>query len=86
MATTTIETYDGKGNLVQTRTVEVPVEQTNRDSKRQKLMAARQVFRDNYTNWATLNNTQKDSANRNAQRAIANLIGHVLDDTADAGD
>ena len=86
MAATTNETYDGQGNLLETRTVPIPDAEFNRDSQRQKLETARQTFRDNYANWATLNNAQKDVANRNAQRALGNLLGYILDDTADAGD
>ena len=33
-----------------------------------------------------MTNAQKDNANRNAQRAVANLIGWVLEQTDDAGD
>ena len=86
MATETIETYDGRGNLLETRTVEVPIERANRDSQHQKLEAARQTFRSNYANWAALTNGQKDAANRNAQRALANLIAYLLDHTDDPGD
>ena len=86
MATTTIETYDGRGNLVETRTVTIPDAEVNRDSQRQKLEAARQAFRANYAGWATMNAGAKDAANRNAQRALANLLGYVLEHTADPGD
>ena len=86
MATETVETYDGQGNLLESRVVQIPVERTNRDSQRQKLVAARQAFRDNYANWATLNNAQKDVANRNAQRALGNLLGYILEHTDDPGD
>ena len=86
MATETVQTYDGQGNLVATRVEEIPPERFNRDSQRQKLEAARQTFRDNYANWATMTNAQKDAANRNAQRALGNLLGYVLDQTGDPGD
>lgn len=50
----------------------------NRKASRDLLRQARQAFRDNYTNWASMTAAQKDAANRNAQRAIAGLIGDVL--------
>ena len=86
MATETVETYDGQGNLVDTRVEEISPERFNRDSQRQKLEAARQTFRTNYANWATLTNGQKDAANRNAQRALGNLLGYLLEHTDDPGD
>lgn len=52
---------------------------------RSRMAQARQVFRDNYANWATMTAAQKDVAMRQSQRAIANLIGYVLGDE-DAGD
>ena len=57
----------------------------NRDALATKLATARDVFRTNYTNWATLTNAQKDTANRNAQRALANLVQIALDQLDDQG-
>lgn len=50
-----------------------------------KLSQAQQLFSDNYTNWASLSAAQKDAANRNAQRALANLIRHVRNDLSSEG-
>lgn len=58
----------------------------NREGIKTKLTTARSVFHDNYTAWGTMTAAQKDNANRQAQRAISNLIGYVLEDMSDPGD
>jgi hypothetical protein len=45
----------------------------NQDSLNAKLDQAIQVFEDNYSNWPTLTNAQKDTANRQAQRALGGI-------------
>ena len=50
-----------------------------------KLGQAQDYFADNYANWATMTAGQKDAANRNAQRALANLIRHVRNDLTSEG-
>jgi len=50
-----------------------------------KMEQAQQYFQDNYTNWASLTAQQKDAANRQAQRGLANLIRYVRDDLASGG-
>lgn len=39
-----------------------------------KMTQALTYFSDNYANWGTMTAQQKDAANRQAQRALANLI------------
>ena len=51
-----------------------------------KLEQAQQYFSDNYANWATMTAQQKDAANRQAQRALANLCRHVRNDLTTEGD
>lgn len=51
----------------------------------QKLAQAQSYFAENYANWATMTAAQKDAANRNAQRALANLIRHVRGDLSSEG-
>lgn len=51
-----------------------------------KMQQAQQFFSDNYANWATMTAGQKDAANRQAQRALANLIRHVRNDLTSEGD
>ena len=50
-----------------------------------KMEQAQTYFQDNYTNWASLTAQQKDAANRQAQRGLANLIRYVRDDLASGG-
>jgi hypothetical protein len=50
-----------------------------------KLEQAQQYFTDNYVNWPTMSAAQKDAANRNAQRALANLVRYVRDDLTSEG-
>ena len=51
-----------------------------------KMTAAKQFFSDNYRDWSTMTAGQKDAANRQAQRALANLIRHVQNDMTSEGD
>lgn len=57
----------------------------NRDAIQAKLGVIRDVLRTNYTNWPSMTAAQKDAANRNAQRAIANLAALAADQLDDAG-
>lgn len=50
-----------------------------------KMEQAQQYFQDNYANWASMTAQQKDGANRQAQRALANLIRYVRDDLTSEG-
>lgn len=50
-----------------------------------KMEQAQQYFQDNYVNWASMTAQQKDVANRQAQRGLANLIRYVRDDLATEG-
>src|SRR3954451_2351228 len=58
----------------------------NRQTQAAKIAAARDTFRTNYANWGAATAQQKDAANRQAQRALANLFAYVLGDTSDPGD
>lgn len=51
-----------------------------------KLEQAQTYFSDNYANWATMTAQQKDAANRQAQRCLANLCRHVRNDLSSEGD
>lgn len=57
----------------------------NRDQLKAKLGAVRDALRQNYANWPSMTAAQKDAANRNAQRAIANLVALAADQLDDAG-
>lgn len=46
---------------------------------RDKLTQARAVFESNVRNWPTMTAQQKDTANRQAQRAVANLLRWTLE-------
>lgn len=50
-----------------------------------KLEQAQTYFADNYANWPTMTAAQKDAANRNAQRALTNLIRHIRNDLSSEG-
>lgn len=65
---------------------EVVTEARNHHAIWTKMSSAKQAFSDNYANWGTMTAGQKDAANRNAQRALANLIRHVQNDMASEGD
>jgi hypothetical protein len=53
---------------------ELVTQATNFKTLYDKMTQAMSYFSDNYTNWATMTAGQKDGANRQAQRALANLI------------
>lgn len=50
-----------------------------------KMTQALTYFSDNYANWGSMTAQQKDAANRQAQRGLANLIRHVRGDLSDEG-
>ena len=60
-------------------------EATNHAALYEKLRTAQGYFADNYANWPTMTAQQKDAANRQAQRAITNLIRHVRSDLSSEG-
>lgn len=60
--------------------------ETNRDALLVKLAQARDFFGGNYANWGTMTAQQKDAANRQAQRALANISRYLLNDLSSAGD
>jgi hypothetical protein len=51
-----------------------------------KLEQARDYFGDNYKNWGSLSAAQKDTANRQAQRALANFARFTLRDMSTGGE
>ena len=50
-----------------------------------KMTQAQGYFADNYANWPNMNAGQKDAANRQAQRALTNLIRYVRNDLTSEG-
>jgi hypothetical protein len=81
------EDYDDATGTVRYRRVwKAGTASANREELRAKLVQARALFRGNYTNWGSMTAAQKDAANRQAQRALANLIAVALDEVADTGD
>jgi hypothetical protein len=62
------------------------VEASNHAKIMGKLEQMQQVFSDNYANWPSMTNAQKDNANRQAQRGLANLTRHVRNDLTSEGD
>lgn len=77
---------DVEGPVNQRRTWKAGSSGDNRKNLEDKLNQAINVFSTNYQNWATMSNAQKDAANRQAQRALANLCRHVLDNYSSSGD
>ena len=65
---------------------EVVTEAKNHKKLYDKMVQAQQYFSDNYANWPTMTAQQKDAANRQAQRGLANLIRHVRGDLTSEGD
>jgi hypothetical protein len=57
----------------------------NRQALHDKLAQAVSYFGGNYTNWPTMTAAQKDAANRQAQRALANLAQFLLGQFGDPG-
>jgi hypothetical protein len=64
---------------------EVVTEAKNHKKLYDKMTQALEYFSNNYANWATMTNAQKDAANRQAQRGLANLIRHVRGDLSSEG-
>jgi len=64
----------------------VVVEATNHKNLSEKLVEAQTYFSNNYKNWPNMSNAQKDSAMRQSQRALTNLIRHVRGDLSSEGD
>lgn len=78
--------YDENGNLLPLADEEaIVVEAQNHKTLHDKMAQAMTTFADNYANWATMTAQQKDAANRNAQRALANLIRQVHGDMSSGG-
>lgn len=50
-----------------------------------KMTQALSFFSDNYSNWGSMTAQQKDTANRQAQRALANLVRYVRGDLSSGG-
>jgi hypothetical protein len=50
----------------------------NQDLNRDRLETALTYFAGNYANWPGMTNNQKDAANRQAQRALANVARWLL--------
>jgi hypothetical protein len=59
---------------------------TNHKNLSEKLVEAQTYFSNNYKNWPTMSNAQKDAAMRQSQRALTNLIRHVRGDLSTEGD
>ena len=57
----------------------------NRASQESLIRQALTYFADKYQNWDTLTAAQKDTANKQAQRALANIARWLLDDFSSAG-
>jgi hypothetical protein len=51
-----------------------------------KMTQALEYFSGNYANWPTMTNQQKDTAMRQSQRAIANMIRVARGDLSSEGD
>lgn len=64
---------------------EIIAQATNHKKLWDKLTQMQQLFSDNYTNWPSMTAQQKDVANRNAQRGLANLVRHVRNDLTSEG-
>lgn len=58
----------------------------NAASLHDKLTQMVTYFSGNFANWATMTAQQKDAANRQAQRGLANLARYALRDISSAGD
>lgn len=49
-------------------------EATNHKSLSDRMTLGLTTFADNYTNWSTMSAAEKDAANQQAQRALANML------------
>lgn len=81
----TYDIDDALGPVNQTMTPKAGTPEANRADQLTRLTQARAVFRNNVTQWATMTVAQKDTANLQAQRAIATLIAYVINDMSDPG-
>lgn len=63
----------------------VVAEVRNHKSLYDKMTQVMSTFADNYANWGSMTAAQKDSANRNAQRALANLVRQTRGDLSSGG-
>lgn len=64
---------------------EIVAEAKNHKKLYDKLTQMQQYFGDSYTNWPNMNAAQKDTAMRNAMRALSNLTRHVRNDLTSEG-
>lgn len=82
----TVPVVDADGNPVPPADEEeIVTEATNYKALYDKMTQAMSYFGDNYANWGTMTAQQKDGANRQAQRALANLIRYVRGDLTSGG-
>jgi hypothetical protein len=58
---------------------------TNHARLTEKMQQAQAYFAQNFADWPNMTAAQKDGANRQAQRALANLIRHVRNDLTTEG-
>lgn len=78
MATTQRITYDANGNVVSTETVEIPPEETHRDSIMAQIeqQIARAETAD--ANWSGLSAAQKDVVLRQTMLTLAKMCRYLL--------
>ena len=65
---------------------EIVKQATNHAKIMGKLNQMQQTFSDNFANWPSMSAQQKDNANRQAQRALANITRHLRNDLSSEGD
>lgn len=83
---TVLYDVDDVYGIVDTRTVWKPDSPGDYQSQMQsKLQQAVTYFGGNYSNWDALTAAQKDAANKQAQRALANIARWLLGDFSSAG-
>lgn len=75
------DTDDTTGAVTYRRVWKPGSEQANRRALHDKLTLARDFFGTQYANWPTMTPAQKDAANRQAMRALANLAAYLLRDS-----
>src|SRR3954453_14077677 len=82
----TVNGYDHSWHLQPGQDEEAIVtEARNHKKLYDKMTQAQSYFADNYANWGAMTAQQKDAANRQAQRALTNLIRHVRNDLGSEG-
>lgn len=64
---------------------EIIAQAKNHKALYDKMTQALTFFADNYANWGTMTAQQKDAANRQAQRALANLVRMTRGDLTSGG-